>query len=102
MAANEKHECKWEICVALCCSDRAAPPEMPIVIDHVALKDILGPPLFEMEVSRAEPRGAAGQGAAFRICRELTHNYRNLCTVDPQILPFICGGASALERVHSS
>ncbi|KAK7160288.1 hypothetical protein R3I93_008054 [Phoxinus phoxinus] len=29
----------------------AAPPEMPIVIDHIALKDILGPPLFEMEVS---------------------------------------------------
>ncbi|XP_040018958.2 lon protease homolog 2, peroxisomal-like isoform X1 [Gasterosteus aculeatus] len=29
----------------------AAPPEMPIVIDHVALRDILGPPLFEMEVS---------------------------------------------------
>uniref|UniRef100_A0A3P9Q5Z8 Lon protease homolog 2, peroxisomal n=1 Tax=Poecilia reticulata TaxID=8081 RepID=A0A3P9Q5Z8_POERE len=32
-------------------SDKAAPPEMPIVIDHVALKDILGPPLFDMEVS---------------------------------------------------
>ncbi|XP_069572998.1 lon protease homolog 2, peroxisomal [Brachyistius frenatus] len=31
--------------------DKATPPEMPIVIDHVALKDILGPPLFEMEVS---------------------------------------------------
>ncbi|XP_070687319.1 lon protease homolog 2, peroxisomal [Pempheris klunzingeri] len=31
--------------------DKAAPPEMPIVIDHVALKDILGAPLFEMEVS---------------------------------------------------
>ncbi|XP_017297071.1 lon protease homolog 2, peroxisomal isoform X1 [Kryptolebias marmoratus] len=31
--------------------DKAAPPEMPIVVDHVALKDILGPPLFEMEVS---------------------------------------------------
>ncbi|KAF3689129.1 Lon protease -like protein 2, peroxisomal [Channa argus] len=31
--------------------DRASPPEMPIVIDHIALKDILGPPLFEMEVS---------------------------------------------------
>ncbi|XP_031730243.1 lon protease homolog 2, peroxisomal isoform X1 [Anarrhichthys ocellatus] len=31
--------------------DKAAVPEMPIVIDHVALKDILGPPLFEMEVS---------------------------------------------------
>ncbi|KAM3869916.1 lon protease homolog 2, peroxisomal [Diretmus argenteus] len=31
--------------------DMAAPPEMPIVIDHVALKDILGPPLFEIEVS---------------------------------------------------
>lgn len=28
----------------------AAPPEMPIVIDHIALKDILGPPLFEIEV----------------------------------------------------
>lgn len=23
---------------------------MPIVIDHIALKDILGPPVFEMEV----------------------------------------------------
>ncbi|XP_028440779.1 lon protease homolog 2, peroxisomal isoform X1 [Perca flavescens] len=31
--------------------DKAVPPELPIVIDHVALKDILGPPLFEMEVS---------------------------------------------------
>ncbi|GLD60631.1 lon protease homolog 2, peroxisomal [Lates japonicus] len=31
--------------------DKAVPPEMPIVIDHIALKDILGPPLFEMEVS---------------------------------------------------
>ncbi|KAK0134909.1 Lon protease 2, peroxisomal [Merluccius polli] len=31
--------------------DMAAPPEMPIVIDHVALKDILGAPPFEMEVS---------------------------------------------------
>ncbi|XP_066541270.1 lon protease homolog 2, peroxisomal [Hoplias malabaricus] len=32
-------------------SDMAAPPEMPIVIDQVALKDILGPQIFEMEVS---------------------------------------------------
>ncbi|XP_006797456.1 lon protease homolog 2, peroxisomal isoform X1 [Neolamprologus brichardi] len=31
--------------------DKAAPPELPIVIDHIALKDILGPPVFEMEVS---------------------------------------------------
>lgn len=31
--------------------DKAALPEMPIVIDHIALKDILGPPIFEMEVS---------------------------------------------------
>ncbi|XP_040894982.1 lon protease homolog 2, peroxisomal [Toxotes jaculatrix] len=31
--------------------DKAAPPEMPILIDHMALKDILGLPLFEMEVS---------------------------------------------------
>uniref|UniRef100_A0A667YCP6 Lon protease homolog 2, peroxisomal n=1 Tax=Myripristis murdjan TaxID=586833 RepID=A0A667YCP6_9TELE len=30
---------------------QGAPPEMPIVIDHIALKDILGPPLFDMEVS---------------------------------------------------
>uniref|UniRef100_A0A7N8XK33 Lon protease homolog 2, peroxisomal n=1 Tax=Mastacembelus armatus TaxID=205130 RepID=A0A7N8XK33_9TELE len=32
-------------------SDPHTPPEMPIVIDHTALKDILGPPVFEMEVS---------------------------------------------------
>ncbi|XP_072551167.1 lon protease homolog 2, peroxisomal isoform X1 [Salminus brasiliensis] len=32
-------------------SEMAAPPEMPIVIDLVALKDILGPQVFEMEVS---------------------------------------------------
>ncbi|XP_041693274.1 lon protease homolog 2, peroxisomal [Coregonus clupeaformis] len=32
-------------------TDMAAPPEMPIVIDHIALKDILGPHIFEMEVS---------------------------------------------------
>ncbi|KAG7279794.1 hypothetical protein CRUP_008864 [Coryphaenoides rupestris] len=31
--------------------DMATPPEMPIVIDRVALKDILGAPPFEMEVS---------------------------------------------------
>uniref|UniRef100_A0A669EX45 Lon protease homolog n=1 Tax=Oreochromis niloticus TaxID=8128 RepID=A0A669EX45_ORENI len=39
-------------CFAVCLfSDKAAPPELPIVIDHIALKDILGPPVFEMEVS---------------------------------------------------
>ncbi|XP_056137777.1 lon protease homolog 2, peroxisomal isoform X3 [Lampris incognitus] len=32
--------------------DMSAPPEMPIVVDHIALKDILGPPVFEMEVSQ--------------------------------------------------
>ncbi|KAG5848529.1 lon protease homolog 2, peroxisomal [Anguilla rostrata] len=31
--------------------DLALPPEMPIVLDCHALKDILGPPLYEMEVS---------------------------------------------------
>uniref|UniRef100_A0A8C9WGI7 Lon protease homolog 2, peroxisomal n=1 Tax=Scleropages formosus TaxID=113540 RepID=A0A8C9WGI7_SCLFO len=31
--------------------DLSLPPEMPIVIDCQALKDILGPPVFEMEVS---------------------------------------------------
>ncbi|KAL6107205.1 lonp2 [Pungitius sinensis] len=43
-----------EVSTAECPSqqgDKAAPPEMPIVIDHVALRDILGPPVFEMEVS---------------------------------------------------
>uniref|UniRef100_A0A8C8DX59 Lon protease homolog 2, peroxisomal n=1 Tax=Oryzias sinensis TaxID=183150 RepID=A0A8C8DX59_9TELE len=34
-----------------CILREAAPPEMPIVIDQMALKDILGPPLFELEVS---------------------------------------------------
>uniref|UniRef100_A0A3B3ZDA3 Lon N-terminal domain-containing protein n=1 Tax=Periophthalmus magnuspinnatus TaxID=409849 RepID=A0A3B3ZDA3_9GOBI len=28
---------------------KEAPPEMPIVIDHAALRDILGPPVFDME-----------------------------------------------------
>ncbi|XP_008820848.1 lon protease homolog 2, peroxisomal [Nannospalax galili] len=32
-------------------ADLALPPEMPILIDFHALKDILGPPLYEMEVS---------------------------------------------------
>uniref|UniRef100_A0A4W5PC60 Lon protease homolog 2, peroxisomal n=1 Tax=Hucho hucho TaxID=62062 RepID=A0A4W5PC60_9TELE len=32
-------------------ADMAAPPDMPIVIDHIALKDILGPHVFEMEMS---------------------------------------------------
>uniref|UniRef100_A0A669EWW9 Lon protease homolog n=1 Tax=Oreochromis niloticus TaxID=8128 RepID=A0A669EWW9_ORENI len=44
---NSKHEC-FAVCLF---SDKAAPPELPIVIDHIALKDILGPPVFEMEVS---------------------------------------------------
>lgn len=38
--------------------DKAAPPEMPIVIDHMALKDILGPPLFDMEVRRRPSAGS--------------------------------------------
>uniref|UniRef100_A0A8D0L2U6 Lon protease homolog 2, peroxisomal n=1 Tax=Sphenodon punctatus TaxID=8508 RepID=A0A8D0L2U6_SPHPU len=32
-------------------ADLALPPEMPILIDFRALKDILGPPMYEMEVS---------------------------------------------------
>ncbi|MEE6500005.1 hypothetical protein FKM82_003665 [Ascaphus truei] len=31
-------------------TDLALPPEMPILIDHHALKDILGPPMYEIEV----------------------------------------------------
>uniref|UniRef100_A0A667XME3 Lon protease homolog 2, peroxisomal n=1 Tax=Myripristis murdjan TaxID=586833 RepID=A0A667XME3_9TELE len=38
-------------CLGITPDEMAAPPEMPIVIDHIALKDILGPPLFDMEVS---------------------------------------------------
>ncbi|XP_034282347.1 lon protease homolog 2, peroxisomal [Pantherophis guttatus] len=32
-------------------SDLSLPPEMPILIDFHALKDILGPPMYELEVS---------------------------------------------------
>ncbi|XP_063053611.1 lon protease homolog 2, peroxisomal [Engraulis encrasicolus] len=32
-------------------AELSAPPEMPILIDPPALKDILGPPLYDMEVS---------------------------------------------------
>lgn len=42
---------------------------MPIVIDHIALKDILGLPLFEMEVS-----GSICGGSAVIII----HTYRNV------------------------
>lgn len=31
-------------------ADLTLPPEMPILIDSHALKDILGPPLYELEV----------------------------------------------------
>uniref|UniRef100_A0A2K5YZE9 Lon peptidase 2, peroxisomal n=1 Tax=Mandrillus leucophaeus TaxID=9568 RepID=A0A2K5YZE9_MANLE len=34
-------------------TDLALPPEMPILIDFHALKDILGPPMYEMEASTA-------------------------------------------------
>ena len=30
-------------------ADLALPPEMPILIDFHALKDILGPPMYELE-----------------------------------------------------
>ncbi|XP_051884543.1 lon protease homolog 2, peroxisomal [Pristis pectinata] len=43
-------------------TDFALPPEMPIVIDRHALKDILGPPIYEMEVSQrlSQPGVAIG------------------------------------------
>ncbi|XP_022374350.1 lon protease homolog 2, peroxisomal isoform X3 [Enhydra lutris kenyoni] len=42
--------------------DLALPPEMPILIDFHALKDILGPPMYEMEVSErlSQPGVAVG------------------------------------------
>ncbi|KAI5184184.1 lon protease homolog 2, peroxisomal [Manis pentadactyla] len=43
-------------------ADLALPPEMPILIDFHALKDILGPPMYEMEVSErlSQPGVAIG------------------------------------------
>ncbi|EHB12490.1 Peroxisomal Lon protease-like protein 2 [Heterocephalus glaber] len=43
-------------------TDLALPPEMPILIDFHALKDILGPPIYEMEVSErlSQPGVAIG------------------------------------------
>lgn len=43
-------------------TDLALPPEMPILIDFHALKDILGPPMYEMEVSQrlSQPGVAIG------------------------------------------
>nr|XP_044986566.1 lon protease homolog 2, peroxisomal [Jaculus jaculus] len=43
-------------------TDLTLPPEMPILIDFHALKDILGPPLYEMEVSErlSQPGVAIG------------------------------------------
>ncbi|XP_058529977.1 lon protease homolog 2, peroxisomal isoform X1 [Ochotona princeps] len=43
-------------------ADLALPPEMPILIDFNALKDILGPPMYEMEVSErlSQPGVAIG------------------------------------------
>ncbi|XP_062966835.1 lon protease homolog 2, peroxisomal [Cynocephalus volans] len=43
-------------------TDLALPPEMPILIDFHALKDILGPPMYEMEVSErlSQPGVAIG------------------------------------------
>ncbi|KFO27468.1 lon protease homolog 2, peroxisomal [Fukomys damarensis] len=43
-------------------TDLALPPEMPILIDSHALKDILGPPMYEMEVSErlSQPGVAIG------------------------------------------
>nr|BAE30373.1 unnamed protein product [Mus musculus] len=43
-------------------ADLALPPEMPILIDSHALKDILGPPLYELEVSErlSQPGVAIG------------------------------------------
>ncbi|XP_043562859.1 lon protease homolog 2, peroxisomal [Chiloscyllium plagiosum] len=43
-------------------TDLALPPEMPIVIDRHALKDILGAPIYEMEVSQrlSQPGVAIG------------------------------------------
>nr|KAF6410824.1 lon peptidase 2, peroxisomal [Rousettus aegyptiacus] len=42
--------------------DLALPPEMPILIDFHALKDILGPPMYDMEVSErlSQPGVAIG------------------------------------------
>ncbi|XP_038168197.1 lon protease homolog 2, peroxisomal [Arvicola amphibius] len=43
-------------------ADLALPPEMPVLIDSHALKDILGPPMYELEVSErlSQPGVAIG------------------------------------------
>lgn len=58
-------------------SDKAAPPELPIVIDRIALKDILGPPVFEMEVSRERERAACAVFHKFitETCRIYSHEH---------------------------
>lgn len=51
--------------------DLALPPEMPILIDFHALKDILGPPMYDTEVSvlfcRWPQRVAGWPGAAVGV-----------------------------------
>uniref|UniRef100_A0A8C6XSZ3 Lon peptidase 2, peroxisomal n=1 Tax=Naja naja TaxID=35670 RepID=A0A8C6XSZ3_NAJNA len=57
-------------------SDLALPPEMPILIDFHALKDILGPPMYELEVQTAGLRGKT-QGV-FVLTGEL-HKTKQKC-----------------------
>ncbi|XP_075796334.1 lon protease homolog 2, peroxisomal isoform X1 [Pelodiscus sinensis] len=45
--------------------DLALPPEMPILIDFHALKDILGPPMYEMEVSERLNQAGVAIGLAW-------------------------------------
>lgn len=45
----------------------AHPPEMPIVIDEAAIKDILGPPQFESEVSQRLVQPGVAVGLAWTV-----------------------------------
>ncbi|KAJ0069581.1 hypothetical protein NL108_010401, partial [Boleophthalmus pectinirostris] len=52
--AESQNITKMEVVTPECQGQQAAkeaPPDMPIVIDHAALRDIMGPPVFDMEVS---------------------------------------------------
>ncbi|XP_041046699.1 lon protease homolog 2, peroxisomal isoform X2 [Carcharodon carcharias] len=90
-------------------TDLAFPPEMPIVIDRHALKDILGPPIYEMEdidggSQQRQPGGEVDPGEKQRPGLELhsstspnhrcSHGYGTLMTAGQLIAAVTIGAHS--------